>query len=104
MDKSIQEKVNQMMNRSSSFSQSEFLRMDKIQLEDYFNKQREEALDKIHEDLEKLIKERTHYKTFILNEKINLDREIALKYPLKLNLETKTFFDLTFKRFEMKNS
>ena len=97
VDKSIKEKVIQMMNKS-------FMRMNKLQLDEYFNNLREEGGDRINEDLEQLIKERNHYKIYIKEEKIRLGKDISIKYPLILKLETQTFFDISFRKIEIDNN
>ena len=91
------------MNKSHANNKS-FMRMNKLQLDEYFNNLREEGGDRINEDLEQLIKERNHYKIYIKEEKLRLGKDISIKYPLILKLETQTFFDISFRKIEIDNN
>jgi hypothetical protein len=98
VDKSIKEKVLQMLNKSQPDMNKSFLSMNKLQIEDYFNGIKSDGLQRISENLVTLKLERSHYKTFIKNETQLFEREIDTKYPLKLDLKTQTFFDVSYHR------
>lgn len=98
VDKSIKEKVIQMLNKSKTNMNSTVLSMNKLQLEDYFNNMKSDGLERISQNLTTLKLERSHYKTFIKNEISLFEKEINNKYPLKLDLKTKTFFEISYQK------
>ncbi|CAI2386721.1 unnamed protein product [Moneuplotes crassus] len=103
VDKSIKEKVIKMMNKSNTSLNSSLYSMNKIQLENYFNNLRESSDIRINEDVSEIIRERDHYKVYIKNEQFQFETDINTRYPLKLDIQTKTFFDLSFRKIKCEN-
>lgn len=104
VDKSIKTKVIQMLNKTNSKMTNKFNNMNKIQIDEYFSNLRSQGLERLSEELISLKMERNHYKTFIKKEIQLINTKINGKYPLKLILITKSFFDMHIKEKNLDNS
>lgn len=100
IDKSIKSKVIQMIHKEHKKSRRSIINMDKAQLEQYFDRFRDNGLEKLHIEISDLKSERDYYILFIKKETQNLREILDIKYPLKLKLETKTFFDTKISKFD----